>query len=62
MVSTTVYGDDDLDDADCDSGLAEGEVMDVVCCGLLAVSVLVRVLRPLSTRRNFPQGTTFSFV
>ena len=44
MVSTTVYGDDDLDDTDCDLGLAEGEVLDVVCCGLLTVSVLVPVL------------------
>ena len=26
MVSTTVYNDDDLDDADCDLGLVEGEV------------------------------------
>ena len=26
LVSTTVYDDDDLDDADCDLGLAEGEV------------------------------------
>ena len=44
MVSTTVYDDDDFDDADCDSGLAEGEVLDAVCCVLLAVSVLVPVL------------------
>ena len=44
MVYTTVYDDDDLDDADCDLGLAEGEVLDVVCCVLLAVSVLVPVL------------------
>ena len=44
MVSTTVYNDDDLDDADCDLGLVEGEVLDVVCCVLLAVSVLVPVL------------------
>ena len=44
LVSTTVYDDDDLDDADCDLGLAEGEVLDVVCCVLLAVSVLVPVL------------------
>ena len=44
LVSTTVYDDADLDDADYDSGLAEGEVLDVVCCVLLAVSVLVPVL------------------
>ena len=44
MVSATVYGDDDLDDADCDLGLAEIEVLDVVCCGLLAVSILFQVL------------------
>ena len=36
--------DDDLDDTDCDLGLAEGEVLDAVCCVLLAVSVLVPVL------------------
>ena len=41
MVSTTVCDNDDLDDADCNLGLAEGEVLDVVCCVLLAVSVLV---------------------
>ena len=41
MVSTMVYGDDDLDDADCSLGLAVGEVLDVVCCGLLTVCVLV---------------------
>ena len=45
MFSTTAYDDDDdLDDADCDLGLAEDEVLDVVCCVLLAVSVLVPVL------------------
>ena len=44
MVSTTVNDDDDLDDANCDLGLAEGEVLDVVCCVLLAVSALVLVL------------------
>ena len=44
MVSTTIYGDDDLDDADCDLSLAEGEVLDILCCGFLAVSVLVPVL------------------
>ena len=43
-VSTTVHHDDDLDDADCDLGLAEGEVLDVVCCVLLAVGGLVPVL------------------
>ena len=44
LVSATVYYDDDLDDADCDLRLAEGKVLDVVCCVLLAVSVLVPVL------------------
>ena len=46
MVFTTVCDDDDLDDADYDAdlGLAEDEVLDVVCCGLLFVSVLVPVL------------------
>ena len=43
MVSTTVYDDDDLDGADCDLGLAEDEILDVVCCVLLAVSVVVPV-------------------
>ena len=33
-----------MDDADCDLGLAEGEVFDVFCCVLLAVSVSVPVL------------------
>ena len=40
LVSAIVYDDDNLDDADCDLGLAEGEVLHVVCCVLLAVSVL----------------------
>ena len=45
MVSTIVYDDDDdLDVADCDLGLSEGEVLDVVCFVLLAVSVVVPVL------------------
>ena len=44
MGSTTVYDNDDLDVADCDLGFAEGGVLDVVCCVLLAVSVLVPVL------------------
>ena len=44
MVSTTVYDNDDLDDANCDLGLAEGGILHVVCCVLLAVSVLVPVL------------------
>ena len=44
MVSSTVYDDDDLDDADCDLSLAEGEVLDVVCCVSLAFSVFVPVL------------------
>ena len=44
MVSTTAYGDDDLDDADCDLGFTEGEVLDLTSCALLAVSVLVPVL------------------
>ena len=44
MVFGTVYDDDDLDDADCDSGLAEGEFLDVARCGLLVVSVLGPVL------------------
>ena len=44
MVSTAVYDDDDLGDADCDLSLAEGEVLDAVCCVLLAVSVLVPFL------------------
>ena len=44
MVSTTVYDDDNLDDVYCDLGLAEGEVLDVVCCVFLAVYVLVPVL------------------
>ena len=43
LISTTDYDNDDLDDANCDLGLAEGEVLDVVCCVLLAVSVLVPV-------------------
>ena len=44
LVSTTVYDDDDLDYGDFDLGLAEGEVLDVVCCGLMVVSVLAPVL------------------
>ena len=44
MVFITVYDDDDLDDANCDLGLAEGEVLDVMCYGLLFVSILVPVL------------------
>ena len=43
-VFPTVYGDDDLDDADWGLGLAVGEVLDVVCCGLSTVCVLVPVL------------------
>ena len=38
-VSATVYGDNDLDDADCSFSLAVGEVFDVVCCGLLTTCV-----------------------
>ena len=33
-----------FNDADRDFRLAEGEILDVVCCGLLAANVLVRVL------------------
>ena len=44
MVSTTVYDDNNLDDADYDLGLPDGEVLDIVCCVLLVVSVLVPVL------------------
>ena len=38
------FDDDDLDDVNCDLGLAEGEVLDAVCCVLLAFSLLVPVL------------------
>ena len=36
-VCLSAYDDDDLDDAGSDLGLVDGEVLDVVCCVLLAV-------------------------